>query len=73
MQQGQPPRQGQQGAQAPQRDDQPQQGQPGGQQGGQQGRPQQPGQVQPTSTSRPPREVTFDDGDDDLDVPDFLK
>ena len=73
VQQGQPPRQGQQGAQAPQRDDQPQQGQPGGQQGGQQGRPQQPGQVQPTSTSRPPREVTFDDGDDDLDVPDFLK
>ncbi|REF31504.1 cell division protein FtsZ [Calidifontibacter indicus] len=66
VQQGQPP---QQGAQAPQRDDQPQQGQPGGQQG----RPQQPGQVQPTSTSRPPREVTFDDGDDDLDVPDFLK
>lgn len=69
VQQGQPPQQGQQGAQAPQRDDQPQQGQ----QGGQQGRPQQPGQVQPTSTSRPPREVTFDDGDDDLDVPDFLK
>ena len=64
VQQGQPP---QQGAQAPH--DQPQQGQPGGQQG----RPQQPGQVQPTSTSRPPREVTFDDGDDDLDVPDFLK
>ncbi|WP_431841168.1 cell division protein FtsZ [Calidifontibacter indicus] len=69
VQQGQPPQQGQQGAQAPQRDDQPQQGQ----QGGQQGRSQQPGQVQPTSTSRPPREVTFDDGDDDLDVPDFLK
>ena len=65
VQQGQPPQQGQQGAQATQRDDQPQQGQ--------QGRPQQPGQVQPTSTSRPPREVTFDDGDDDLDVPDFLK
>ncbi|MBC9957274.1 cell division protein FtsZ [Yimella sp. cx-51] len=44
----------------------------GGNQGGE-GRPQQPGQVQQAASSRPPREVTFDDGDDDLDVPDFLK
>ncbi len=41
---------------------------------GEQARPAQaPGQVQQAATSRPPREVTFDDGDDDLDVPDFLK
>nr|WP_279671994.1 cell division protein FtsZ [Flexivirga meconopsidis] len=34
--------------------------------------PAQPGTVQQANTSRPPREVTFDDSED-LDVPDFLK
>ena len=49
------------------------QSQRGGEHEGAAARPQHPGQVQPTSTSRPPREVTFDDGDDELDVPEFLK
>ncbi|GAB3487921.1 cell division protein FtsZ [Flexivirga lutea] len=71
---------------APQQGGQPQQGQqsaPQGQQqqGGdapQQGEPEQPqppanpGAVKQTPSNRPPREVSFDDGQD-LDVPDFLK
>ena len=68
-QQGQAPQHPQQG-QAPQH---PQQGQ-GGQQGGgvpQQAQPGQ-GQGQQEPVARPPRSVTFEEGDD-LDVPDFLK
>ncbi|GAB3754345.1 hypothetical protein GCM10027599_16720 [Yimella radicis] len=65
------------GANSVQQRDGQQSGQQSGQQGGGQGPDgqgrQQPGHVQQSSTSRPPREVTFDDGDDDLDVPDFLK
>nr|WP_246297219.1 cell division protein FtsZ [Janibacter cremeus] len=77
-QQGQPAQQGGQPQQAPAQaqptqqtpaQGQPQQGQPA-QQGGQpqQGQPAQPQQP----PAAPPRQVTFDDGDD-LDVPDFLK
>nr|WP_221185317.1 cell division protein FtsZ [Flexivirga oryzae] len=52
----------------------PQQGQPGGdgQQADEQQAPANPGAVQQTASNRPPREVSFDDGQD-LDVPDFLK
>ena len=32
-----------------------------------------PGQVRQEPTVRPPREIPVDEGDDDLDVPDFLK
>ncbi|WP_338751628.1 cell division protein FtsZ [Janibacter alittae] len=78
-QQGQPAQQGgqpqgqpaqpTQPTQQPPAQGQPQQGQPA-QQGGQpQGQPAQPTQQPPAA---PPRQVTFDDGDD-LDVPDFLK
>ncbi|MGO1167073.1 MAG: cell division protein FtsZ [Janibacter sp.] len=77
VQQGQP-QQGGQPTQQPQQDQPAQQGQPvqqgQPQQGGQQGQPQQggqPAQQQPKQAT-PPRQVTFDDGDD-LDVPDFLK
>ncbi|MFC6706147.1 cell division protein FtsZ [Flexivirga alba] len=74
---------GHQGApQGGQQASQPQQGgqqtsppQQGGQQGeGEQAQPPaNPGTVKQTPSNRPPREVSFDDGQDDLDVPDFLK
>nr|WP_212755774.1 cell division protein FtsZ [Flexivirga aerilata] len=62
---------------APQQQQQQQSGESaeaGAEQGGTDEQPAQaaPGTVQQTTTSRPPREVTFDDSED-LDVPDFLK
>ena len=69
-QQGQPTQGGQPQQAVPQQDPahqaQPQQAQP------QQGQPTQGGQPQQAAPATPPRQVTFDDGDD-LDVPDFLK
>ncbi|HWC20898.1 MAG TPA: cell division protein FtsZ [Flexivirga sp.] len=67
---------GQQGAPQGGNGQQPKQGTApqGGQQGeGEQAQPPaNPGEVKQTPSNRPPREVTFDDGQD-LDVPDFLK
>ncbi|TWP35182.1 cell division protein FtsZ [Leekyejoonella antrihumi] len=71
---------GQQGGPSADRGPRPTTAQPGGGQGAQRdpdaagGRPAAaPGQVRQEPTVRPPREVPVDDGEDDLDVPDFLK
>ncbi|MGO0576340.1 cell division protein FtsZ [Ornithinimicrobium panacihumi] len=64
--QARPPQQGQPQQGQPQQG-QPQQGQPQG------GQSQQPGQATQRPVQQPPRQVTFEDDGDDLDVPDFLK